>query len=197
MRRFLVISHTVPTDGAWPLEDLPGAGGRVDVLCRIVGAAMFLSHGIRDDTEVILVFAAGPEPVAVRFDGTVNRLQPDERSTAARIRQALQAAHPDPWWNKVQQGLHVAPFGLEEALQEAGGHPVLLDRDGAPWQEADLPAEPLFVLSDHLPFTAKEQALLENAATSRLSVGGRWLHGDHVVHVVQHLLDHSGNGGVK
>jgi len=197
MRRFLVVSHTVPVSGEWPLDDLAGAGGRVEVLCRIAGAALFLSHGIRERTEVYFVFVGDPaRPATVRLEGgLVNRLQPDERSTAARLRQALRAAHPDPWWKEVQAGVSIAPFGLEETLGEAGGEAVLMHREGMPLEGAVLPTETLFILSDHLPFTPDEERILAHAATKRVSLGPVWYHGDHVVHVLQYFLDRRGHVG--
>ncbi len=91
MRRFLFVAHTTPPDGNWGLDDLPGSAGRVDVLCRAVQSTLFLSHDLRRDTDVYLAFTADPErPVCIRFEGArVQRLNPDERSTAARIRSAL------------------------------------------------------------------------------------------------------------
>ncbi|MFB6232903.1 MAG: tRNA (pseudouridine(54)-N(1))-methyltransferase TrmY, partial [Haloarculaceae archaeon] len=54
MRQFIVLGHEAPTTADWSLEDLSGAG-RLDVLCRCVGAAVFLSHGIRENVRVHLV----------------------------------------------------------------------------------------------------------------------------------------------
>lgn len=193
MRRFLFLSHTAPPDGAWGLDDLPGQAGRVDVLCRNVQAAFHVSHGLRDDVEVFLVFAADPaRPTAIRLVGAhIQHLNPDERSTAARIQQALRARPEDPWWEEVQPGLHVAPFSLGQVLDdlESGGIPVLLDPDGAPVEDAELPGEALFLLSDHVPFTAEEYRLLDDRGTRRVSLGDAWYHGNHAVAVVQWVLD--------
>lgn len=184
MRRFVVVSHTVPPDGQWGLDDLAGAAGRVDVLCRAVTTALFTSHGIRDDTEVLLVF---PGPSTIRIRGaTVQRLNPDERSTAARIRNALGHPHPDPWWEDVEPGIAVAPFGLDDALQDA---PVLwLDRDGHDIMETELP-DGTWVLSDHQPFGESELEVLHSRAPHRISLGDTWYHGHHAIAIVQYLLD--------
>lgn len=184
MRRFVVVSHTVPTHGEWGLDDLAGAAGRVDVLCRAVGMALFTSHGIRDDTEVLLVFPHGPSTIRIR-GAQVQRLNPDERSTAARIRNALRQPRPDPWWEEVEPGIQVAPFGLVDALGKASV--LWLDRDGQDVLDAELP-EGTWVLSDHEPFSDQEQELLRVRAT-RISLGDAWYHGHHAIGVVQFLLD--------
>lgn len=199
MRRFVLAAHAVPAHGRWHLDDLPGAGGRVDVLCRAVAAALFLSHGIRRDTEVVLALA-GPPPRAVRLRGdAVRHLNPDERSTAARIRQALQAAQPDPWWQPVQDGLEVAELDLAGVLADRGapGPVVLLHRDGEDARDGatpPLPADATYVLSDHLPFAPQEETLLGQRAARRLGLGPTWYHADHAVHVVQWLLDRQAAG---
>jgi tRNA (pseudouridine54-N1)-methyltransferase len=191
MRRFATLSHTGRGDGAWPLDDLPGAAGRVDVLCRNLQSALFLSHGLRADVEAYTVFA-GPPAKTVRIQGNaIQRLNPDERSTAARLQQALQ----DPWsvpdWKEVQRGLAVARFGLEGLLDDLRGKctPVLLDPQGTPITQWEPAADPLFLLSDHTPFTASEYAALEERKVQRVSLGPHWYHGNHAISVVQWFLD--------
>lgn len=194
MRQYLAVSHTTPPDGDWTLDDLAGQAGRVDVLCRIVTSALFVSHGIRDDTQVLLVFAADPDrPTAVRFEGrSVRRLNPDERSTAARIRKALRSRPEDPWWEEVEPGVHAAPFTLQEVVteqREAGAHCVLLHRQGVAADKVSFPNDVLFLLSDHQPFSGAEEALLDPLAHQRASVGGRWYQGHQVVDHLQILID--------
>lgn len=193
MRRFLFLSHTVPPTGEWGLDDLAGGAGRVDVLCRNLQSAFCISHGLRSDVEATVVFVADPDrPAAVRIEGgKIQRFNPDERSTAARLQQALAAWHEDPWWEEVQAGLFVAPFTLREILEESPDDavPVLLDPHGTPLEEAELPAEPVFLLSDHVPFTGAEYALLDGLGADRVSLGDAWYHGNHVVSVVQWVMD--------
>lgn len=197
MRRFVVVSHTARADGDWDLNDLAGACGRADVLCRAVSTALFLSHGIRADTDVILVFVAdAARPRAVRIEGAaIQRLSPDERSLAGRIRQALRAGADleDPWWEEVDAGLQVAPFTLAEVLDDLGDSLlVLLDPEGEALEGPALEGvagDAVYALSDHQPFTAEEAALLAGRARLRLSLGPHWYHGHAVVAVVQHRLD--------
>ncbi len=189
MRHFVIVSHTVDPSGDWGLDDLAGSAGRVDVVCRAVTMALFTSHGIRQDTDVTIVFAA-KDPVAVRIRGAeVNQLNPDERSTAARLRNALKKAHPDPWWNLVEAGIEVAPMDLSDVLDDIGAPVVWLDRDGADVMAEPLPAECTWVLSDHQPFSEAEAQAVARHALYTVSLGGTWYHGHHVIGVVQFLLD--------
>ena len=193
MRRFVFVSHTGRSDGDWHLNDLAAGAGRIDVLCRNVQAAFFLSHGLREDVEVYLVFAASPvRQKTVRIEGAkIQMLNPDERSTAARIQQALKGAWSVPDWKEVQRGLSVAAFGLEELLNELKGKGalVLLDPQGAAVESFAFPKEPVFLLSDHVPFTVGEYRLLDGAGAARVSLGPQWYHGNQAVGVVQWWMD--------
>lgn len=193
MRRFATVSHTGKSDGNWHLNDLAAGAGRVDVLCRNLQSAFFLSHGLREDVEAYCVFAESPvRQKTVRIQGSaIQMFNPDERSTAARIQQALQAAWSVPDWKEVQRGLAVARFGLEGLLDDLKGKctPVLLDPKGTHIAEWTPPAEPLFLLSDHVPFTKGEYALLEGRGAQRVSLGPQWYHGNHAIAVVQWFLD--------
>lgn len=186
-RTFVTVSHTVPTDGAWSLDDLAGGAGRVDVLCRNIQAALCWSHDLRSDTDVVLVFADPANPTAVRIQGgSVRHLNPDERSTAARIRNALQHRPEDPWWEDVEPGIQVAPFTLAETLAELKGTVVVPHVDGAAFENIDLPRDPIFVMGDHQPLTDAELATCGDAP--RISLGDRWLHGNAIIHLLHWRL---------
>ncbi len=198
MRTFVTVSHTVPPDGSWGLDDLAGAAGRVDLLCRNVQAALHHSHDLRRDARVALVFAADPErPRTVLVDPrTIRNLHPDERSTAGRVRKALRHPCPDPWFEEVESGLSVAPFGLADALSELGGTPVALDRDGealeATVATGRMPPDPVFLMGDHLPLSEEELAVAPDAL--RVSLGPVWLHGNHAITIVHYVLDRAQAG---
>ena len=193
MRQFIVLGHDAPTTADFSLEDLSGAG-RLDVLCRCVGAAVFLSHGIREDVRVHLVF---DDEFTLRFDGdTLRRLYPDERTIAARIRDALdqrddaighQPAEASP-------GMALYRFGFDAALDAVAsdGTVVQLHADGTQLPEAELPSDPVFVLSDHADFTDREAELLAERADQRLRVGPETLHADQTITVAHNWLDTAG-----
>jgi tRNA (pseudouridine54-N1)-methyltransferase len=193
VRRFATVSHTGRSDGQWNLNDLTAGAGRVDVLCRNVQSAFFLSHGLREDVESYSVFVESAlRQKTVRIQGAhIQMLNPDERSTAARLQQALQAAWSVPDWKDVQRGLAVARFGLEGLLDDLKGKatPVLLDPEGTPVESWDPPKDPLFLLSDHMPFTKAEYALLDGRGAQRVSLGPYWYHGNHAISVAQWWMD--------
>lgn len=112
MRRFLILAHRVPTDGQFTLNDLAGGAGRMDEVARAVSTAFTLSNDLRRDTELTVLFVADPPPKARRIVLTGARLRflnPDERSTAALLKNALVRSVDFPRPFESSPGLTVAP----------------------------------------------------------------------------------------
>ncbi len=194
MRQFLILGHDAPTDDDFSLDDVAGGAGRLDVLCRCVNSAFFLSHGLRDDVRVHLVL---DDAYTVRFEGSdLRHLNPDERSTAARIRDALsqreEAVGHMP--AETSPGVSLYRMGFEETFEAAAGDAAVvhLHEDGDPVVDVEPPADPLFVLSDHNDFTESEAAVLRDAADRRVRLGPERLHADHAITVAHNYLDTDG-----
>ncbi|ELY90719.1 tRNA (pseudouridine(54)-N(1))-methyltransferase TrmY [Natrinema altunense] len=196
MRQFVLIGHDVPTEPDFSLDDLAGGAGRLDALCRSITAAFVTSHGIREAVRVHLV---AQDELTITFDGSdLRRLNPDERSTAALVRTALEhrdeaigalPAEPSP-------GIEVYRRGFEGTLEEiaADGPVVHLHEDGEAVVDVGAAAleDGVFVLSDHHDFTAEEAGLLEAVADRRLRLGPELLHADQAITVAHHFLDTDG-----
>jgi tRNA (pseudouridine54-N1)-methyltransferase len=191
VRTFVVVGHDAPTDAGFSLDDLPGAG-RLDLLARSVTAGLLRSHGIREDTRVALVLA---DTYTVWFDGSALRgLHPDERSTAALVRTALdereEAVGHIPV--EVSPGLSLVRLGLAGTLDATEGPVVQLHEDGTPVVDLDPPENPVFVLSDHQSFRPDEAALLADVDARQVSLGPEVLHADQAVTVAHNWLDTGG-----
>ncbi len=192
-RRFVVVGHDAPTHAEFSLDDLPGAG-RLDVLCRCVTSAFLLSHDIREDVQITLVLA---DEYTITFEGgSLRRLNPDERSTAALIRNALADREEAVGHTSVEPspGVSLDRRNFEHVLADLPdeGTAVQLDADGRPAVEVDPPAEPVFLLSDHRDFTATESEAIDGVADERVSLGPRRLHGHQAITVAHNWLDTDG-----
>jgi tRNA (pseudouridine54-N1)-methyltransferase len=190
MHAFIILGHKAHITPDFTLNDLPGSAGRMDVLCRCINASLFLSHGLRRDVEVFLVLQ---DTVAIRISGQdVKRLNPDERSTAALIKIALQCIIDEPNTDYVKStpGIHIAQRSLKSLLlelQDSGFEPVLLHESKSALRQAQLPEKPVFVLSDHMDFTEEELSLLSEVP--QLSVGPNVYPASHCIVAVNHELD--------
>jgi tRNA (pseudouridine54-N1)-methyltransferase len=194
VRQFLVVGHDAPTTPEFSLDDLPGAG-RLDLLARVVTAALLTSHGVREDARAHLVL---DDAYTLVVDGaTVRNLRPDERSTAARVREALAdrenavgalPAEPSP-------GVELYRGGLDAALDRAAtdaGTVVVLDADGASAADTVPPEDPLFVLSDHHDLADADRAAVADHDPRTLSLGPVALHADQAITVAHNWLDTDG-----
>lgn len=193
-RRFVVVAHravTTPVD----LNAVTSQGGRWDLLCRCVNAALLVSHAMRRDAELYLVLRGGKDaPKTLRFAGAaLGGLNPDERSTAALAFKALEKSLPangaevESTW-----GLHASRRDLPallDALASRGPVFVLDEKGEPPERQGAALADATFVLSDHENFSPDEEALLANVAAGRISLGPVALHSDHCLAVLNNVLD--------
>jgi tRNA (pseudouridine54-N1)-methyltransferase len=195
MRRFLVIAHKVPPDGAFTLNDLAGGAGRMDEVARAVSTAFTLSNDLRRDTEVTVLFAAEPPPRARKVEligAKLRHLNPDERSTAALLKNALVGAARYPSEFESSPGLRVAPVDpltyLASFLRQDGA--LWLSEDGTPIASVPLPPDRLAAfVSDPFDPTAEERTVLVASGAPRVSVGPRSLRTSQVVDAVHRELD--------
>lgn len=193
MRGFIVVGHRAKTSDDFTLNDLPGSGGRMDILCRCVNSAFFLSHDLRRDVVLYLVLLGEPDPPKlIRFEGDRLRyLNPDERSAGSLINKALAIPAGDRW-RESTPGVWIRRGGLESLIEEVGGGLMLLDDEGEDIRGLGLDEDWCWVLSDHLDLTPEEMDLLSGA--SRVSVGPKVLHVDHCIILVNNELDRCYDG---
>lgn len=195
MRRFLLLAHRVPVDGAFTLNDLAGGAGRMDEVARAVSTAFTLSNDLRRDTEMTLLFVAEPPPRArfIRVTGArLKFLNPDERSTAALLKNALTrslvADHPI----ESSPGLVVGPAEpaaeLSRFLALSGA--LWLTEEGTEVGGFD-PGSVEFaaVLSDPADPTPEERQRLEDSGVRRVSLGPRSLRCSQCIDVLHSEYD--------
>ena len=129
---FVIIGHRARTAADWKLDDLCGGAGRLDVLVRCVTAALWKSHGIRHDTDVWLLLNGPPKaPVTVHINGKkIKYLNPDERSTAALVRNGLIKYKGKEGIMETSPGITMERIGLNEIIKRLP-NPILLSEKGA------------------------------------------------------------------
>ncbi len=192
MKRFVLLAHRAPLTPEFSLNDLPGGAGRIDVLCRSIGAAFFLSHDLRRDVEVDLLIQ---EKIQIRLVGKrIKRLNPDERSTAALIKHALEklATRELEQGEEVEStpGILISRRSLSDVvdrLYQLGAHPIVLHEQGTPIEPSLIPNDPAFFLSDHQDFSSGEESVLVDLP--RVSLGEKALHTSQCITIMHYLLD--------
>ncbi len=194
MRRFVVLGHRAITSADFKLDDLCGSTGRLDILLRCVNSAFFLSHAIRKDVEISLMLLGEPNPPkTVRIDGSeVKYLNPDERSTAALIRNAL--LQKGEGERKCSPGIYVSERGYQEVLSNISKESKIfyLKEDGEDIRSAEFGPDCTFVLGDDQDLTDEEEEILMEYGPRKVSLGPISYHADHCVTLVNNELDRRG-----
>lgn len=190
---FAIIGHRAPSSGTLNLNDLAGTGGRTDVLVRAVNAGLFVSHGIREDSHVMLHLMGGIGPNRrIWFNGSkLSGVRPDERSIAGQIKGILKnPVPPIGRFEEFTSGILHSGGDLGQTLREwvsRGICPIILDADGGAYSGIPPSSDLGFVLSDDWPLTEQDREDLKGNIS--LSLGDMWLQGHSCIAVIHHLLD--------
>ncbi len=194
MRSFVVMGHSAFAYGDFSLNDLPGSAGRMDIMTRCVTSSLFISHGLRKDAQVHLILEgellSGELPRVVTFAGAdMKHLNPDERSTAALIRNALIQYSKG---KRASPGISVRTSTLDGVLASLNDHEIfLLAEDGKDIRESSLDEtkDLAFVLSDNVDFSKDEMTTIMKHAKMKLSLGPLPILSSQCITIVNNELD--------
>ena len=196
-RNFAIIGHRAINSGKLQLNDLPGIGGRMDVLLRAVNSALFLSHGIRKNVCIILHLMGGPGPPRrIMFDGAKLRgLHTDERAIAGKVAKVIsEPVPPIGIFSYFGEGISHSGGDISTTISEwkkNGSKIIRLSADSEPFEKyienCDMEQEISFILSDDADFSPEEYAIMQEIHS--YSIGKKWLQGHSAITIVHHILD--------
>ncbi|HIP15602.1 MAG TPA: tRNA (pseudouridine(54)-N(1))-methyltransferase TrmY [Methanothermococcus okinawensis] len=201
MREFILKANKAITSGNVNLKDLPGSCGRLDLVCRCISSAFFLSHDIRRDTVFYSVHYGEPNPpVALKFVGSeLKRLSPDERSIAIFIKKALSKEHNSKWRESTPGIYHAKKDFREIVLEkiEKGRNVYFLHLRGKPIEDVinsrtynEIKDRGfVFILGDHIGLTEEDERFLNDLKIEKLSLSPLELHANQCIDIVHNILD--------
>ena len=184
-KNFLIIGHRAHTAADWKLDDICGGAGRLDVLVRSVTASLWKSHGIRHDTDVWLSLRGKPEPdITVHFSGqNIKYLNPDERSTAALIRNGLIKLNRRKGPLETSPGVTLQREKFSELIKKLP-KPVLLNENGKHKISSKYQT---FILGDDRDPTEEEMKALDSL--DKVKIGETSLLTSACITLIHHFLD--------
>lgn len=175
MREFILKASKAFTT-PFNINDLPGSG-RIDLVCRCISNAFFVSEAIRKDVCFHAVLEGPREPPKLLsfFGSELRNIAPDERNIASWIRKALEIGIglKKGEERKVAPGIFIAKKSFEELVRERAKEKQLiyLHADGKDIREFEFKDDFCFILGDHKGLPKKTEIFLERIGAEKVSVG--------------------------
>jgi tRNA (pseudouridine54-N1)-methyltransferase len=200
MREFIYYSSTAPTKGNAISLDLMKSG-RLDIAIHTVISALFLSHSLRENTKLHLVFAGPPEPVKhLEFlpetEGKtgVDKIYLSKKDISGLIKRMLYKYKPGTK-NEVFPGYWIEKkplLKLVEELSNQGKDIFLLDKKGEDIRSVNISKNPVFILGDHLGLKDKKELKRLKKICTPVTIGPKTYFASHTVAIVNNELDRRG-----
>jgi tRNA (pseudouridine54-N1)-methyltransferase len=187
MRQFILYAKKAVTSPEFSLDDLPGSGGRMDLVARCICNALWISHALRRDTCIHVVACGSPKPpVVISFYGdTLRGVSPDERNIAAWIKKVLARKRKNP-------GIRIRETGFQQLIEELASEGTffyILHEKGTDIARVKLKEDSVFVLGDHLGLPRNEEKFVERFEHEKISLGTTSYLASQCITVLHYELD--------
>jgi tRNA (pseudouridine54-N1)-methyltransferase len=196
MRSFIYYSRTAPTSGSYIKEDLQDSG-RIDIAIHSVIATFFLSHKMRTDTRLHLIFAGPPTPprhLEIK-PVTEGKTGIDKiylaKSNVSKVLKKMLYKYREGEKYEVFPGFFIEKKGFLELVKELdkqGKNLFILDPKGEDIRKAKISPDPIFVLGDHLGLPAKELKRLKTICKP-VTIGPKTYFASQTIAIVNNELD--------
>ncbi len=202
MREFIYYSRTAPTSGKSIGDDLQEAG-RIDIAIHVVIATFFLSHKIRSDAKLHLLFAGPPDPVkhleihpVTEGKTGIDKIYLSKKDVSGILRRML-FKYREGEKREVFPGFWIEKKNFLEVIKDMhneGRALYVLDPDGEDIRTADIKENPVFILGDHKGLPDKELKRLKTMCVP-VTIGPRTYFASQTVAVVNNELDRREDAG--
>jgi len=196
MREIIYYSRTAPTAGSYIGEDLQ-ASGRIDIAVHTVIVTFFLSHKLRTDAKLHMIFAGPPTPPrhlelfpVTEGETGVDKIYLAKKDVSSILKKMLYK-YREGEKREVFPGFWIEKKGMLDLikdLSEQGRNIYVLDADGEDIRTADIKENPIFILGDHKGLPEKELKRLKKLCIP-VSIGKRVYFASQTVAVVNNEID--------
>ena len=200
MREFIYFSNKARTSGNFDLNNLMNAG-RMDIAIHVIINAFFLSHKLRNDIKLHLIFNGPPDqpkhlelfpgksiPETGKQIGD-DKLDLSKKDIGNLIKKML---YKSKGKEKVEvwDGFYVEKKSLFKLLDEMDGRKEIyvLDDRGKDIRSIKFKDNPVFILGDHEGLNKKELRKIKSYGTS-ISVGKNVYFASQIITIVNNELD--------
>lgn len=195
MRIFVLRARSAPTDSTSLLAAV-GQEAHSEILAHTLMNAIFVAQSHRPDVEVHLVLESTQD-----FSRTISFTSSDihniggfhETALLKLIAKALDISRgmEKEQTRAVQPGVSVRTISFEKLIKELAEHHQLfvMDKKGRSIREQEMPENPCFLLSDHLPMPKKTFNSFERLGAIKISLGPKMLFASQCVVLIHNELD--------
>ncbi len=198
MRTFIYYSSSAPTSGSKIKEDLMQSG-RLDIAIHTIIASFFLSHSIREDVELHLIFDGAPDPSKhlifkpeTKGETGKDKIYLNKKDIAKIIKKMLYKYKPGEK-TEVFQGYFIEKKPLNVLIKEIVSKRktiYILDKNGENIRKVNIEEDPIFLLGDHngIPSFKKELKRFR-PSIKPISIGPKTYFASQTVAIVNNELD--------
>lgn len=196
MRELIYYSRTAPTAGSYIKENLQESG-RIDIAVHTVIAAFFLSHKIRSDMKLHMIFAGPPTPPrhlelmpVIEGKTGIDKIYLAKKDISGVLKKMLYK-YREGEKHEVFPGFWIEKLGfleLVKQLEEQKRNLYILDAEGEDIRTIEIKENPVFILGDHKGLPDKEFNRLKKICTP-VSIGKRTYFASQTISVVNNELD--------
>lgn len=201
MREFIYYSKNARTSGKFDLTNLMKAG-RMDIACQIIIMAFFVSHAIRDNVKLHLVFDGPPDSPKhlemfpgdnIKFADISGRIDISKKDVAGLIKKMLYK-YKKGEKREIAPGYSIEKRSLRrvvEELIEQGKECYLMDRRGKDirdFKNKDL-KKTVFIIGDQDGIPKRELRWLKKMGVKKISVGNQMYFASQTMTLIQNELD--------
>lgn len=189
MRTFVYFSGTARTSGNFDVNNLMKAG-RMDIVMHTIINAFFLSHKLRDNVRLHLVFYGAPDPpkhIEMQAKAETNLSKKDLGNLIKKILYKYKEGKK----TEILPGCSVEKksfLKVIEELSEQGKEIFVLDKKGKNIKEAKIPEQSVFIIGDHKGLPKKELKRLKKIGKT-ISIGPETYFASQVVTILNNELD--------
>jgi tRNA (pseudouridine54-N1)-methyltransferase len=194
MREFIYFSNKAKTSGKFDSSKLMDAG-RMDIAIHVFINTFFLSHKVRENTKLHLVFNGPPNPpqhLEIFPDGNKSSgaITLSKKNVAGLIKKLLYKANKTKKI-EIEPGYTIEKKSLFKTIADIPNELYILDAKGEDIRNIKFQDNPIFILADQDGFPKKELKKLKSLGTA-VSVGKQTYFASQVVTIVNNELDRQG-----
>ena len=188
MREFIYYSGRARTSGNFDTSELMQAG-RMDIVCNVIISALFLSHKMRDDVHLHLIFMGQPTPPR-HLEFVSNKELPISKKDVAGLIKVMLYKCREGERREIFPGCFVEKKSFQQVIKELesdGKKILVMDKKGKDIRELKKNEieNAVFVVGDEEGFAKKEIKRFK----SRISIGPEIYFASQTLTILNNELD--------